>query len=287
MESDLPTVSSSLQQHQTLLPPCTPEDQHRVRPKDVTKKQYELVRQGEEVAAYIVTELHKVDVPVTLLFGTALHEYRNGTGNCVQPNFKEDDFDIGVLSHHFNYVVLLINKVEQKFGWRGFWKEHDVWKDNFLYFSPPGQKLKGGFQIDVYSIKVDEPKEGLIHFRWDGFQIEKHSLLPLVKHKPVVSSNETATANDGSVPHYYMPYNITCYLRNLYGETYMTPRPGFKSGNAYTGLLRYNNPPCGGELSDRDSVEMKRQMSFLNNSNELQREADRIWSTFPKYGILP
>ena len=67
----------------------------------------------------------------------------------------------------------------------------------------------------------------------------------------------------------------------------MTPRTGFKSGNAYTGLLRYNNPPCGGELSDRDSVEMKRQMSFLNNSNELQREADRIWSTFPKYGILP
>ena len=81
-------------------------------------------------------ELHKAGgAPVTLLFGTALHEYRNGTGNCVHPYLKEDDFDIGVFSEHFDYVVLLRDEIEAKFGWKlaYFLK----WKNKFLSILPP------------------------------------------------------------------------------------------------------------------------------------------------------
>ena len=151
MAFDLPTVSSLLEQYPTPLPACTPEDQHRVRPEGITQEQYEKVRKGEEISAYIVTELHKVGVPVTLLYGSVLHEYRNGTGNCVQPYFKEDDFDLGVFSHHFHHVVLLMDKVEEKFGWNAHYSGPSGLKDNFLYFSPPGQRPKKGFQVDVYS----------------------------------------------------------------------------------------------------------------------------------------
>ena len=135
----LPTVLFPPEQHPTdSFPPCTPEDQHRDRPEDIKESHYEKVRKAEEIFAYIVTELHKFGAPVTLLFGTALHEYRNGTGNCVQPYFKEDDFDIGVFSQHFHYVVLLIDKIEEKFGWKGHYDRNvKLMKDNFLYFSPP------------------------------------------------------------------------------------------------------------------------------------------------------
>mmetsp|Transcript_25080 Transcript_25080/g.28086 ORF Transcript_25080/g.28086 Transcript_25080/m.28086 type:complete len:710 (-) Transcript_25080:158-2287(-) len=273
----LPTVLFPPEQHPTdSFPPCTPEDQHRDRPEDIKESHYEKVRKAEEIFAYIVTELHKFGAPVTLLFGTALHEYRNGTGNCVQPYFKEDDFDIGVFSQHFHYVVLLIDKVEEKFGWKVHYEGKR--KDTFLYFSPPKQKLKGGFQVDVYALKVDKPREGLMDFDWDGIRIEKHALLPLVKHKPVVSSNETTAAADGSVPFYYMPYNPHCYLTNLYGETYMTPQRGKKLKRSRTIKgNNYNSPPCGRELSGPDAVELQRQMSFLNKTYELQSEADLIW----------
>lgn len=275
----LPTVLFPPEQHPTdSFPPCTPEDQHRDRPEDIKESHYEKVRKAEEIFAYIVTELHKFGAPVTLLFGTALHEYRNGTGNCVQPYFKEDDFDIGVFSQHFHYVVLLIDKIEEKFGWKGHYGVVKSMKDTFLYFKPPKQKVKGGFQVDVYALKVDKPREGLIDFDWDRVRIDKHALLPLVKHKPVVSSNEITAAADGSVPSYYMPYNLHCYLTNLYGKTYMTPQPGKKAkGSKGTNGNKYNSPPCGRELSGPDAVELQRQMSFLNKTYELQSEADLIW----------
>jgi len=227
-----------LQPNQTSIPSCTLEDQHRVRPKDVTKKRYGLVIKGEEVAAYIVTELHKYGVPVTLLFGTALYEYRNGTGNCVQAYFKEDDFDIGVFSKHFHYVVSLIDKIEEKFGWKA------GTLNDFIYFHPPGQRPKKGFQVDVYRFVVDQPRIGLVDFVWDNIRIEKNALLPLEKHKPVVSSNVTVTTNNGSVPFYYMPHNIHCYLANLYGKNFMTPQPGFKVRDGEEPSEKHNNPPC-------------------------------------------
>lgn len=290
VQQQLPTVSFPPKQHPTdsfppeqqhptdSFPPCTPEDQHRDRPEDVKESHYEKVRKAEDIFAYIVTELHKSGAPVTLLFGTALHEHRNGTGNCVHPYFKEDDFDIGVFSQHFHYVVLLIDKIEEKFGWKGHYGEYGSWKDTFLYFAPPEQKVKGGFQVDVYALKVDKPRDGLIDFDWDRIRIDKHALLPLVKHKPVVSSNETTAAADGSVPSYYMPYNLHCYLTNLYGKTYMTPQPGKKAkGSKGTDGNKYNSPPCGRELSGPDAVELQRQMSFAKKTYELQSEADLIW----------
>ena len=99
---------------------CTPDDNQRQRPEDVSEVQFQKVRKAEEIVAYIVTELHKVGAPVTLFAGTALHEYRNGTGNCVHPYLKEDDYDIAVFAEHFHYVVLLIDEIEEKFGWKRF-----------------------------------------------------------------------------------------------------------------------------------------------------------------------
>ena len=137
------------------------------------------------IADFIVTELHKVNAPVTLLWGSALHEFRNGTGNCVQPNFEDDDIDLGVFKEHFHYVVSLKDEIEEKFSWKVTYR----FSDHFLYIMPDGQKVKNGFQVDVYSFQANHPTKGFVSFHWDKKIVALNALLPLVKHKPVVTSN--------------------------------------------------------------------------------------------------
>jgi len=98
--------------------PCTLEDQHRDQPESLSGHQYTKVRQAEEIVAYIVTKLHKFGAPVTLLYGTALHEYRNGTGNCVQPYFHKDDYDIGVLKEHMHHFIMLLSEIDKRWKWK-------------------------------------------------------------------------------------------------------------------------------------------------------------------------
>jgi len=239
---------------------------------------YNLVRKGEEIATYIAMELHKVGAPVTLLYGSALHEYRNGTGNCVHPYFHEDDFDIGVFKEHFHYVVSLIDEIEERFSWKVDYIKQDL----ILSFAPPGQGPKTeeskGFQIDVYSFEAD-PRNGLVSFRWDKVRVASDAFFPLLKHKQVFASE----THDSTIPFFYMPFNLPCYLANMYGEDYMTPKKGFKLGNnCLEGVHRgdrFNHPHCNTSLSVSQQCEFDRQMSFANKSYEGQSVADEIFHT--------
>ena len=95
-------------------------------------------------------------------------------------------------------------------------------------------------------------------------------MFPLVKYKPIVSSNE-AMVND-STPSLYMPFNTKYYLQNLYGEDFMTPKRGYKipHTNVSETKMLIDNPPCGQKLSESEKVEFERQMLFLNKTNKLQ-----------------
>ena len=249
---------------------CTPKDRHDLS-HGVDVQTYNLFGEGMAVADFIVTELHKVNAPVTLLWGSALHEFRNGTGNCVQPNFEDDDIDLGVFKEHFHYVVSLIDEIEEKFSWKvtyGF-------SDHCLYIMPIGQKLKGGFQVDVYSFQANHPAKGFVNFHWDKKIVALNALLPLMKHKPVVTSNSTvATTGKPSIPFYYMPFDNACYLANLYGSDFMTPKKKFKTKNIANlrGKNRYDNPRCDRELSRHEMHELEQQLSFSNISYLVQEE---------------
>jgi hypothetical protein len=63
---------------------CTEKASFRPRPKGVSKKQYKRVLDSESVFQYIIEKLKAdADAPVTLMYGSMLHEFRNGTGPCV------------------------------------------------------------------------------------------------------------------------------------------------------------------------------------------------------------
>ena len=73
---------------------------------------------AERVITCIVKELEKIDALVSLIYGTMLHEYRNGTGPCVQANFNDKDFDIAVFREHFTYIVGILDDIQKQFGWK-------------------------------------------------------------------------------------------------------------------------------------------------------------------------
>ena len=259
-------------------PACTHADGHRYRPNWVTPKRYrEVETEGKAILDYIVTTLHQYDVPVVLLFGTALREHRDGYGPCVQPSFKDDDFDIGVLRQHFHYVVLMLDDIRAGFGW------HTVYGDvvdrnlpgmnaerNFLTLIPPRSKLKQAFQIDIYGLNVNHPREGLVDLPWDRQVHDARFYFPLRKHKPVSrdpppGGGGNISAADGSVPFYHLPFDMDCYLTNLYGPEYMTPSDT-KSDGYRSNLTKVGHPRCTKELSETDRAELERQMSLLNKT---------------------
>ena len=290
---DYPTaVTTTTTTTTELFPACTPEEYYRNQPDGVSAKQFGKMSVGEEIVNFIVTELHKVGVPVAMIFGTALHEYRNGTGNCVHPYLKEDDFDLGVLKEHFHYVVLLIGEIETKFGWEVVYAEETRFENTFLWIKPPNQRAKNGFQVDIYAMTIDRVNKGYVTFDWDMVQIQTSAMFPLVKHKPIVSTTNTSTTTTSkgtmidrnNTPFLYMPFNQTCYFSNLYGDDFMTPQKiklrqvmNFnKSKEGY--MEKFGNPECHSELSEKDMRELQRQRSFLNQTYDTtQRAADLIW----------
>ena len=225
----------------------TPAESEHLRPMDVSKMQFKRVLEAEHVVAYIVREMDKMGAPVSFMFGSVLHEYRNGTGNCVEFNMRDKDVDIIVLPEDFPKLFGLIDDIKAKFGWKVMLRND---KSLFLMFAPLDLQTYGtGFQIDIYSFHRDYPKEGLLHFPWDGVTFEMDLFFPLVKYKSIASpdfgvtmnetaneiarSNSTHSTSDANSPvpvpvsvHYHMPANVPCLLAKMYGDDFMTPKPG-------------------------------------------------------------
>jgi len=246
--------------------------------------QLQKVSKAEEVLAYIVSELDKINAPVALMYGTMLHEYRNGTGPTVLPNVKDKDFDIAVSKEHFHHIIGMFERIEEKFG---YCVKYVSTKKLMIVLTPPGQELEAGFQIDIYGFKVlpsrpplkkqerlkrkkdiydfdlDRHRPELIFFPWDMVFVAMNGFLPLVKYKPL-SVNATASVLGGDEDHrdlhYYMPYNVPCLLANIYGDDYMTPT---KEGESFFWRSKaFDHPRCDNDYTASEREELKRQLSF-------------------------
>ena len=239
-------------------PVCTKVASYRPRPGDVSVLQYTQVFKAEYVTAYIVKKLSKIGAPVSLMYGTLLHEYRNGTGPCVRANFKDKDFDIAVFAQHFPHVLAMADNIKKEFGW----KLKFVNKERLvLILLPPNQlRVSVGSQIDVYGFECNRPSKVLIHFPWDRVTVAMSAFLPLSKHKlPAYDDTSRKVSTPGGErPYFHMPFNPPCLLANLYGADFMTPRKGH--------LIRqvaYDDPECVRmTLTLAQEEELKRQLSF-------------------------
>jgi hypothetical protein len=224
------------------------------------------VSEAENVIAYITKELSIIGAPVSLMYGTMLHEYRNGTGPCVQANFKDKDFDIAVFGQHFFHILAMADNIKKKFGWHlKFVDEEKL----FLNFLPKNQRrVSRGFQIDVYGFECNHPNKGLIHFPWDGVTLAMNSFLPLAKHKTLAyddtKSGKNSTTPGGERTYFYMPLNPKCLLANMYGADFMTPKKGH-----FIRKIAYNDPDCGQiDLTSAQQEELERQLSFSELSGD-------------------
>ena len=244
------------------MPVCTKEASYRPRPEGLSAKQYKQVISAEDISAYIVKNLNTIGAPVSLMYGTMLHEYRNGTGPCVQANFNDKDFDIAVFAQHFPLVLAMADDIEKKFGWK--LKPGNVFKERlFMVFLPSNQHKAGkGHQIDVYGFEIHRPSNGLIYFPWDEVTVAMDAFLPLEKHKMPAyddgTSREVFLSSGEERPHFYMPFNPSCLLANMYGADFMTPKKGH-----FIRKVAYDDPNCVQmKLTSAQQQELERQLLF-------------------------
>ena len=84
---------SSLSTESVELPECTRESSVWPRLDDSLK--YKSIIHAEKILAFIVTKLDEISAPMILVFGTALHEFRNGTdGPCLQTDSSDKTFSL-------------------------------------------------------------------------------------------------------------------------------------------------------------------------------------------------
>jgi len=256
-------ISKNEIEYREISPLCTKDANYRPRPNDISRAHYGSISVARNVTAYIVRELDKIGVPVSIMFGTLLHEYRNGTGPCVQENFRDKDFDIAVLSIHFETVVAMTDKILKKFGWKVLYLNE---KRLFLALAPRRQKkMSKGFQIDIYGFQSNTPREGLIYFPWDNVTVAMNAFLPLVKHKTLAyddAGNQSLASGEEQRLYFHKPSNVPCLLSNLYGSDFMTPKKGH-----FIRQIAYGNPVCENKtLTAREQVALERQLAFGDHS---------------------
>ena len=247
----------------TMLEECTVEASKWPRPNNLNKLKYQDVLQSEQVLSFLISSLDKIGAPVTLMYGTMLREFRNGTKTgCLRPDYQDKDFDIAVFPKHFHFIYGILDDLKQKFNTTYI---VDIRERMFLSIGMHN-KL---FNIDVYGFECKK-EEGLIHFPWDMIAISTNSFFPVRRHKRVLlleeqlaqapsidtttnsNENNTSTTHTGgyeedSTLAFHMPNDPPCLLENIYGADYMTPRTGktvqAKYGTHH-GRLAHGNPVC-------------------------------------------
>lgn len=221
-----------------------------------------------EVIYFIIERLSLIGAPVALMYGTLLHEFRNGTGSCVIPRADDKDFDMAVFEEHFHLIKDMRKEIESMFGFTvGSYTKRRL----FMILYPPGTK---SFQIDIYGFRCDNTNK-LIYFPWDAVAVQMKHFLPLVKHKTLpVDTNSTSVSE-----HLYhrVPFNPRCLLESLYGKDFMTPKSGhFLLHSAFT---HPEYAICEKEMNVFEKEEFIRQQSFCqsNNFNVLTNKIWRKW----------
>jgi UDP-galactose transporter len=249
---------------------CTQEASIWSQPNGITSHKYQTILQAEEILRFIVAKLDEINAPITLMYGTALHEFRNGTDiPCLLPNYRDKDFDISVFPVHYDYINTFRNEIMETFGWE--YSSNREQKERLFTSIQPANSVRD-FQIDVYGFFCNETNDH-IFFPWDNVTIAKSAFLPLRKHKLILPRNDTGTNADNGTSHspetpgFHMPNDPNCMLHNIYGSDYMTPKSG-KSSQAKWGTQHgkpaYDNPKCNSTLTTFEEHELERQLGFCS-----------------------
>ena len=263
-------ASGVLRQPPTIIEDCTVEASMWPRPNGLSNLKYLDVLQSEQILSFLVQKFDNIGAPVTLMYGTLLREFRNGTKTgCLRPDYQDKDFDIVVSPKHFNYIMGLRDELQQKFN-TSLVFNRNTRKRLFVSIVMNNKQ----FQIDVYGFECKK-EEGLILFPWDTVTIAIGSFFPVRKHKRILPfenftdftspSTTTTTHTSGyNAPTFYLPNNPPCLLENIYGPDYMTPKTGKKAQAKYglsQGRLAYGNPVCDLPLSQYYQQELERQIN--------------------------
>lgn len=222
--------------------------------KILSLKKYERIKEAERVVAYIAG---KLGTPISLMFGTLLHEFRNGTGPCVRYNLMDKDFDIVVFETHFHDIIVMTEEIQTLFGWKVKYVNEERL---FLMLFPGDQNIRNlwlTFQIDVYGFRADHPRNGLIHFPWSNVTVAVDAFLPLVKHKAIASDDgKHVSSQKPQLHYYYRPFNPSCVLANVYGSDFMTPK-----NTKLFHQKAFDDPKCDrSTLKDEEKTELERQL---------------------------
>ena len=252
---------------------CTAEASMWTKPNDLSNLKYLDILQSEQILSFLVEKLDSIGAPVTLMYGTLLREFRNGTKTgCLRPDYQDKDFDIVVSPNHFNYIIGLRDEMKQKFNTTPAFN----WNMRKRLFVSIMMNNKQ-FQIDVYGFECKK-EHGLIYFPWDMVTIEMGGFFPVRKHKrilPLEKSTTTTISNESNAklppstatnetPTFYLPNNPPCLLENIYGSDYMTPKTGKNAQAKYgtgQGRLAHGNPVCDLALSQYYRQELERQIN--------------------------
>lgn len=246
---------------------CTRLNMHRARPERTRKLRYERIEKANEILAYITETINEqFSAPVAIVWGTMLHEYRNGSGPCIMLNFDDKDVDILVFPKQFQMILAMDEYIRATWGWR----IHTEYKDlQFLYIRPMNDnRIKRShnpfiFQIDIYSF-ICNHEESMLEFPYDIFKWPMNGFLPLVPYKTIMidwnhNMTERSKQDDKLTKKIYMhtPFDPKCLLNNMYGRDFMIPKE----------TREYNHSPYGDlpckeiETLDQEK-EMMRQLTF-------------------------
>lgn len=208
------------------------------------------------MVAYIVEKLDEINAPVSLAFGTLLHEYRNNTdaNPCVKYEIADNDLDIALLESHFRTVAAMRHEIEAVFDWKMVLFNP---KKMVIIFVPQDRNRgRGGYQLDVYGFKTNYPRAGLAYFPWDNVTYGMDSMMPLVKHKTITYHGQSDQREKDL--YLYKPFNVSCNLENLFGPDFMTPDPG---PNFFYRPDAYNQPVCENrKMTNYEKAELERQV---------------------------
>jgi len=231
------------------------------------------INEATHIIEYIIKQLDATfnGAQLALVWGTMLKEYRNGMSPCVQYDPTDKDFDVAVNETTFHHIVnTILPKIEKKFNWKTY-----VNKERFFaMIFPPDQPRwsrvnhTNSFQIDLYSFKTNTPKKGLVFFPWDKVEMAMDAFLPLVKYKTIAT--KTIVTHDKDLEsggkqklYYYKPFNVPCYLSNLFGGDFMIPKP---QASGYDKRFAYDHPKCV-DMSSTDYERYESQRNSITWSN--------------------